>query len=110
MAFYNRKTSLPFRRFVDFSRLSDIAVRTRHVFNFARKRAEEFAGVEPVRTALFCDNWIGFGMARFYESLMEESPIEARAFSDLAKAAEWLRVPIEVVSLKDAPARPGEDP
>jgi hypothetical protein len=45
------KASLPFKRFVDFSQLTTVAVRTRHVLEFARKRAEEFTGIEPVRTA-----------------------------------------------------------
>jgi len=98
------KVSLPFKRFVDFSQLTTIAVRTRHVFEFARKRAEQFTGVEPVRTALFCDDWVGFGIARLYESLMENTRIEARAFRDRAKAAEWLGVPADVLTLKDEPA------
>jgi hypothetical protein len=98
------KVSLPFKRFVDFSQLTTVAVRTRHVFKVARKRAEQFTGVEPVRTALFCDDWVGFGIARLYESLMENTLIEARAFRDLAKAAEWLAIPVDVLTLKDEPA------
>ena len=54
------KMSLPSKRFVDLSQLATIAIRTRHLFEFARNRAEQFAGVEPVRTALFCDEWVGF--------------------------------------------------
>jgi hypothetical protein len=95
------KVARPFKRFVDFSRLTTVAVRTRHVFEFARKRAEEFAGVAPVRTALFCDDWVGFGIACLYESLMENTPIKARAFRDRAEAAEWLSVPVDVLTLKD---------
>ena len=38
------KASAPEKRFVDFSRLTEVAVRTSHVFEFARKRAEEVAG------------------------------------------------------------------
>jgi len=98
------KVSAPFKRFVDFSQLTSIAVRTRHVFEFARRRAEEFSGIEPVRTALFCDDWVGFGIARLYESLMENTLIEARAFRDLARAAEWLGIPANVLTLKDKPA------
>src|SRR6266481_2353202 len=79
------KTSLPFRRFIDLSQLTTVAVRSRHVFEFARKRAEQFTGFEPVRTALFSDGWIAFGIACFYESLMEDTLIEARAFRDLAR-------------------------
>jgi hypothetical protein len=98
------KVSLPFKRFVDFSRLTTVAVRTRHVFKVARKRAEQFTGIEPVRTALFCDDWVGFGIACLYESLMENTLIEARAFRDLATAAEWLAIPVDVLTLKDEPA------
>src|SRR5438874_10623287 len=45
------KGFLPFKRFVDLSQLTTVAVRTRHVFEVARRRAEQFTGVEPVRTA-----------------------------------------------------------
>jgi hypothetical protein len=38
------KASVPFNRFVDFSRLTNVAVRTKDVFAFARKRAEQHAG------------------------------------------------------------------
>jgi len=69
--------SLPLKRFVDFSQLTAVAVRTRHVFEFARKRTEQFTGVEPVRTALFSDDWVAFGIARLYESLMEGTPFQS---------------------------------
>ena len=98
------KGSVPFKRFVDLSQLTNVAVRTRHVFEFARKRAEQFTGGEPVRTALFSDDWVAFGIARLYESLMETTLIEARAFRDLAGAAEWLAIPVDVLTLKDEPA------
>ena len=100
------KASLPLKRFVDLSQLTAVAVRTRHIFEFARKRAEQFTGVEPVRTALFSDNWVAFGIACFYESLMENTLIEARAFRDLADAAEWVAIPVDVLTLKDEPASP----
>ena len=98
------KVSLPFKRFIDFSQLTSIAIRSRHIFDFARRRAEQFAGTTPVRTALFCHEWIGFGIARFYESLMENTQIEARAFRDRNKAAQWLGIPADVLTLKDEPA------
>jgi hypothetical protein len=97
------KASEPFKRFVDFSQLTAVSVRTRHVFGFAKKRAGEFAGVAPVRTALFCDEWVGFGIACLYESLMKGTLIRANAFRDRASAAEWLEVPVEILMLKDEP-------
>ena len=86
------KVSLPFKRFVDLSQLTMVAVRTRHLFEFARKRAEQLDGVGPVRTALFSDDWVGFGIALLYESLMENTAIEAQAFRDRVRAAEWLEL------------------
>src|SRR6478736_701409 len=100
------KASAPFKRFVDFSRLTSVAVRTKHVFAFARKRAKQFAGVTPVKSALFSDDWVSFGIALLYESLMKETPIEAQAFRDRAKAAVWLGVPAEILKLEDKPGPP----
>ena len=98
------KVSAPFKRFIDFSRLTSVAVRTKHVFAFARQRAEQFAGVSPVKSALFSEDWVGFGIARMYESLMKETLIDARAFRDRATAAVWLGVPAEILKLEDRPA------
>ena len=100
------KASAPFKRFVDFSRLTSVAVRIKHVFAFARKRVEQFAGVTPVKSALFSEDWVGFGIARMYESLMKETPIDARAFRDRATAAVWLGVPAGILKLEDTPAPP----
>ena len=98
------KESPPFERFVDLSRLTQIAVRTDHVFEFARKRAEEVAGMTRVNSAIFSDDWISFGIARLYEELMAGTPIDVRAFHDRAEAAAWLGVPVEILKLGDEPA------
>ena len=50
------KVSPPFERFIDLGRLTEVAVRTSHVFRFARKRAEQYAGVTPVKSALFSED------------------------------------------------------
>ena len=100
------KASAPLKRFVDFSRLTSVAVRTKHVFAFARKRAERFAGVTPVKSALFSEDWVGFGIARMYESLMRGTPIDARAFRDRAKAAVFLGVPAEIIKFDDRTTTP----
>ena len=39
-----------------------------------------------------------------YESLMEDTLIEARAFRDLARVAEWLALSVDVLTLKGEPA------
>ena len=100
------KVSVPFNRFLDFSRLTEVAVRTKHVFAFARKRAEQYAGLTPVKSALFSEDLVCFGMALMYESLMKETPIDARAFRNRATAAVWLGVPADILKLEDKPGPP----
>ena len=95
---------LPFNRFVDLTCLTRISVQIGHVFSIARKRREDFKGLAPVRAAFFSDKVVGFGVARLYETLMENSHLEARAFRDRASAAEWLAVPVEILNFKDEPA------
>jgi len=77
---FEEASAAPIKRFVDFSRLTTVGVRTNHLFEFARKRAEQFAGITPVKSALFSKDWVGFGIARMYEDLMKGTPIDARAF------------------------------
>ena len=98
------ETLPPSKRFVDLSRLTMVAVRTSHVFKFAKKRAEQFAGVTPVKSVLFSEDWVGLGIARLYESLMKETLIDARAFRDRARAAVWLGVPAGILKLEERPA------
>jgi len=92
------KGFIPLKRFIDFTHLTAVAITTDRLFEFPLERVGQFPGTAPVRSALFCDEWVGFGVARLYEAVM------ARAFQDLAKAAEWLAIPVEVLTLKDEPA------
>jgi len=98
------EASPPFDRFVDLSRLTQVAVRTDHVFEFARRRAEQVAGMTRVNSAIFSDDWISFGIAHLYQELMAGTPIDVHAFHDRAEAAAWLGVPVEILKLGDEPA------
>jgi hypothetical protein len=94
------KNSPPFDRFVDFSCLAKISLSIGHVFTIARERAWKYGGTEAVKSAFFCEELVGFGMARLFETLMEESPIKVRAFRDRAAAVKWLGVPAEILNLQ----------
>jgi len=98
-----------FKRFIDLTRLTEVAVRTGHVFAFVQKRTEQFAGKRPVKSALFSEDWIGFGIACMYEGLMQGTLIDARAFRDRAAAARWLGAPLEILKLEDKPAFPNQE-
>ncbi len=84
----------PFQGYTDFSGLAEIRLKIGHVFQIAQRRRESDG---PVKSALFADTAVGFGIARLYEELMKESAIQVRAFRERAAAAEWLGVPVEIL-------------
>jgi hypothetical protein len=85
----------PFDRYVDFSGLSQIRLGMEHMIQVALRR---YPVKQPVKTAIFSDQPISFGIALMYERLMEGSIIEVRAFDKRRSVAEWLEVPMKVLS------------
>lgn len=102
----------PFDRYTDLSGLSEISLKIGHVFDIAEERKSAHAGLPPVKSAFYCDKFVGFGIARMYEALMEGSTIDARAFRVRSAAATFLGVPLHILNEDDeheagnAPARP----
>lgn len=85
----------PFDRYIDLSGFTEIRVRPNHIFEIAcRRRIVR----EPVKSAFFADNPIGLAFAQMYERLMQRASISVRAFSNRDFAAEWLEVPVQILS------------
>ena len=81
----------PFDRYVDLSGLTQIRIGIDHIIYTARRRR---IVKQPVKTALFADKPVSFGVAHSYELLMYHAMIEVRAFNKRTTAAEWLEVPV----------------
>jgi hypothetical protein len=88
----------PFNRYTDLGGLTHIRLAVGHVLKVAKRRRARREGHPPVRSAIFADKIVSFGTARMYETLMEGSVIEVRAFRERAAAAEWLGTPVAVLS------------
>ncbi|HSI14845.1 MAG TPA: hypothetical protein VK961_22525 [Chthoniobacter sp.] len=86
--------NVPFHRYTDLSRLTEIHLKIGHVFEIAEHRRT--VG-EPVRSALFAETTMGFGIARLYEELMQGAVIQVRAFRDRDAAAEWLGADVQLL-------------
>jgi len=93
----------PFDRFTDLSGLEEIHLKIGHVFEIAEERKTAHAGLPQVKSAFYCDKIVGFGMARMYEALMEETSIDVRTFRVRSIAAAWLEVPPRVLDEIDNP-------
>lgn len=85
-------TAPPFHRYADLSGLTDIHLKIGHVFEVAYRRRRSVADLPTVKSAIFSDKIVGFGMARMYETLMEGAAVQVRAFRERQAVAEWLEV------------------
>lgn len=91
-------TAPPFHRYTDLSGLTDIHLKIGHMFDVVHRRRASVADLPEVKSAIFSDKTVGFGMAKMYETLMEVSTVRVRAFRDRPAVAEWLGVPLDVLS------------
>jgi hypothetical protein len=98
-----RSIAGPFDRFADLSALDNIRLKIGHLFELTAHRREMRAGHEPVKSAIYANTVVGFGMARMYEHLLDGSAIHVRPFRELPSAADWLRVPLEILQPEALP-------
>ncbi len=84
----------PFDRYLDLSGLTYIRIGIDHIIHTARRRRTV---KQPVKTALFADNPMSFGVAHSYELLMCDAMIEVRAFKERTAVADWLEVPLKTL-------------
>ena len=89
-----RIQNAPFDRYTDLSGLTYIRFRIGHLIQTARRRRK---ARQPVKSALFADMPLSYGIAQMYETLMDEGMIEVRAFKKRPTAADWLEVPVRAL-------------
>ena len=92
-----RSAGEPFDRFADLSGFDTIHLSFADVEDLAESRVLSYQGPK-VKSAFVAANPLAFGLARMYEQLMRRSPIEVGVFPKLSCAAEWLNVPVEILS------------
>ena len=90
----------PFDRYADLSGLSGIRLGMYHVLQAARRRRKV---KQPVRSAIFANEPLGFEVAQRYEHLMEGGMIEVRAFERREAASAFLEVPVEALEIPGGP-------
>ena len=88
------RTAPPFHRYTDFGGLTTVQLRVGHTFAIAERRKRVR---QQVKSVFFADRTVSLGVARMYETLMEDAIIEVRAFRERQAAADWLDVPLELL-------------
>ena len=84
-----------FDRYVDLSGLTHVRLAAGHVFDIAKRRHRAMDGV---KSAFWTNNMVTMSLAYMFETFMASAPIKVRAFTKQKDAAEWLEVPIEILS------------
>jgi hypothetical protein len=85
----------PFDRYVDLSGLTHVRLYAGHVFDIAKRRHR---AKDQVKSAFWTDKTVTMILAHMYEMFMYSATIKVRAFEREKDAAEWLQVPIEILS------------
>ena len=86
----------PFNRYVDLSGLTQVRLYAGHVFDIAKRR--RYRAMDQVKSAFWTDKTVTKILADMYETFMVNATIKVRVFTKKEAAAEWLEVPIEILS------------
>ena len=90
----------PFNRFADTLGADEIELNFKYVIQISLCRRLSYAGRPPVKSAILATDSTMLHYARLHALLTQGSPINVRVFKDRQKAAEWLSVPIERLSVE----------
>lgn len=88
----------PFNRFTDGQALEAIDLNLRYVFDFALFRRLSYAGRPPVKSAILVSSPTLAHYSKLHEMLTRGSSIKVRIFEEREAAAQWLGVPVELLT------------
>jgi hypothetical protein len=90
----------PFNRFSDTSEAHDIELNFRYVIQVSLHRRLAHKGRAPVKSAILATEPTLVHYARLLVVMTEGSSIKVRVFADRKDAAQWLGVPLELLTAK----------
>jgi hypothetical protein len=97
-------TQVPFNRFSDTSATHEVELNFRYVIHISLHRRHTHAGRAPVKSAILATDSTLVHYGRLLALLTQGSSIKVRVFQERKEAAQWLGVPIELLTA-EAPGR-----
>ena len=94
------KLQKPFNRFFDTLGHDEVELNFRYVIQISLHRVLSYMDRPPVKSAILATDSTMIHYARLHALLTQGSPINVRVFKDRQEAADWLKVPIEVLARK----------
>jgi hypothetical protein len=93
-------TQEPFNRFSDTSDIHEIELNFRYVIQVSLHRRLFHRGRAPVKSAILATDSTLIHYARLLALLTQGSSIKVQVFQDRKEAAQWLSVPVELLTRK----------
>jgi hypothetical protein len=88
----------PFNRFADTLETDVVDLNFRYILHVSLYRRLSYAGRPPVNSAILATNDTMVHYAKLHALMTQGSPITVRIFDNREGVAEWLDVPIDVLS------------
>jgi len=96
------KLQKPFNRFSDTLEADEVELNFKYVIQVSLCRRLAYAGHPPVKSAILARDSTMIHYARLHALLTQGSPINVHVFRDRAEAAQWLDLPIERLTDRQA--------
>jgi len=96
------KLQRPFNRFFDTLEADEVELNFKYVIQVSLCRRLAYAGHPPVKSAILARDSTMIHYARLHALLTQGSPINVHVFRDRAEAAQWLDLPIERLTDRQA--------
>ena len=89
----------PFNRFTDLSQLFAVDIDLESVLAVSLHRQATYTKRAPVKSAFYVTTDVVVRLAKVHGLVMESSFLQVKTFETVGKAARWLRVPKEMLTL-----------
>jgi len=99
----------PFNRFSDTLAADAVDLNFEYIIRVSLFRRHVYAGRPPVRSGILATDSTLIHYGKVHALLTQGSPIKARVFQDCKEAAQWLDVPIELLTAEAARVKHSND-
>src|SRR5215471_4419266 len=94
------KLQEPFNRFADTVAADEVELNFKYIIQASLHRRLVYAGRPSVKSAILATDSTMIHYMRLHAILTQGSPITVRVFEDRQRAADWLGVPVERLSVE----------
>ncbi len=96
----------PFNRFSDTLGHDEVELNFRYVLHVSLYRRLTYMGRPPIKSAILATDSTIIHYGKLHALLTQGSPIKVRIFQDRQEAAQWLGVPLELLTAEPSDRKP----